>query len=108
MKRTGQNLRNPLWGAAQKDWSVEDSAAAEQQGWNIYAGPSSVKQRDGDPPFQVWRDDTQRILMDDAAAHKLLRELVKSDDPLGIKARNFLRRHSPREYARVFLNFHPS
>ena len=96
---------NPLWIPVQQDWGVADYTAARQQGWNIFAGVPDQTLKGGDPPFQVWRYDAQSILPDDASSHKLLRELVQSNDPVALRARDFLRLHCPEEYANVFLNY---
>lgn len=103
MRRPSDYWQNPLWIPVQKDWSIEDSTAAEQQGWNIYAGAPHQPHSCDDPPFQVWRDDLTRRLDDDAAAHDLLRRLVESKDPLGFKAKSFLKQHSKAEHDRIFL-----
>lgn len=58
---------------------------------------------DDDPPFVVWRDDQSMLLEDDQAAHEVLRQLCDEGDPLGVRAADFLRRHSPKEYAKVFV-----
>jgi len=108
MKRPSDYLQNPMWIPALKDWSLEDSTEAAQQGWNIYAGAPHQPYSFADPPFQVWRDDLTRQLDDDEAPHALLRQLVTINDPLGLKARSFLEQHSKAEHDRIFLKERPS
>jgi len=56
----------------------------------------------------VWRDDLTRQLDDDAAAHALLRRLVSIKDPLGLKAKSFLKQHSKGEHDRIFRKEKPA
>lgn len=93
---------NPSWHQVRDDWSVQDSEEAAKLGWNIFASAPSPLPGDDDPPFVVWRDDQSKLLEDDQAAHEVLRQLCDKGDPLGVRAADFLRRHSPKEYAKVF------
>lgn len=98
------------WVKGIHDWTVEDAAAAAAQGWGIYDTGQVVVRRPGSGdrflgeqrPFELYSSRANRDLVDDDEAVEHVRELVKRGDPLGVKAKAFLLKHSLAEHDEIF------
>ena len=100
MIKSNEPLDHPHWKAVKDDWCHADQEAAKKQGWILCA---SIGLDDKEPPFRLYRDDwAERLLKDDEAAHTKVRKLVAKNDPLGLKAKAFLLKHSKAEHDAVF------
>jgi hypothetical protein len=106
MKRTTNSAK---WAAVLNDWTKADADAAAKQGWGIFdvGSPSRKRKPVGPfdfnyPPFELMSIDETRILKDDAAAFDLVRQLVAEGDPLGLKAKAFLQKHSKVAHDTIF------
>ncbi|MEW5930604.1 MAG: hypothetical protein AB1941_24355 [Gemmatimonadota bacterium] len=75
-------------------WSLEDAAAADAQGWNIFWS-------DGAGHWQLQRDDAAGIFSDDDVAWRFVQGRASTGDPLAARALLFLRYACPEEYAAI-------
>jgi len=80
-------------------WSLEDAAAADAQGWNIFWS-------DGAGHWQLQRDDAAGVFRDDDAAWRYVRVRAAAGDPLSTRALLFLRYACPEEYAVILEALH--
>lgn len=106
MKRKTNSAK---WAAVLNDWTKADADAASKLGWGIFDVGSPSKK--GKPasrfdysyaPFELMSIDETRILEDDAAAFDLVCQLVAEGDPLGLKAKAFLQKHSKVAHDNIF------
>lgn len=100
---------NPKWVRVIHDWGEDDAAAAAAQGWGIYDTGQVVRRPGGGDrflseqrPFELYSAKANRDLVDDDEAVEHVRELVKRGDPLGLKAKAFLLKHSLAEHDEIF------
>lgn len=101
---------------AAPDWSREDARASIAQGWSIFSVPERDREdRErvvggrpyGHRPFELQAvldppDDADPAFDDDAEAWSFVRRQALAGDALAVRAREFLRVHSPVEFERVF------
>ena len=89
------------------DWTPEDDAASEKQGWAIFDTTSGH----GHPPWELHRiddpeDGSEPLFEGDRQAHEFVLEQSMRGDRLAYKALEFLREHSPKEYDTVTKKRH--
>lgn len=101
---------------AAPDWSREDARASIAQGWSIFSVPERDREDQervvggqpyGHRPFELQAvldppDDAEPVFGDDAEAWSFVRRQALAGDALAVRAREFLRVHSPVEFERVF------
>lgn len=76
----------------------EEINANHTEGWDIFEAEGSIQNENGDRPFQLQRLDEADILVDDMAAWTLV---WNGTEDRHRKVIEFLKQHSPAEYAAI-------
>jgi|JI10StandDraft_1071094.scaffolds.fasta_scaffold519749_3 hypothetical protein len=88
------------------NWSHEDAANAQAEGWDIFEASGSMANEHGDRPFQLQSIDEMDALADDMAAWLLVRARAQAGDGRHQRALEFLKTRSPAEYSDI-INYVP-
>ena len=71
------------------------------EGWDVFLAEGSMLNENGDRPYQLQRLDEEAILMDDAAAWRLVWKRAAEGSQSHQKALDFLMDHSMPEYEAI-------
>lgn len=88
------------------NWTHDDAAKAQAEGWDIFEASGSIQNKDGDRPFQLQSIDEMDVLADDMEAWLLVRGRAMAGNGLHQRALAFLNAQSPGEYADL-INYVP-
>lgn len=108
MPRPANRAKPNPWKAVAGDWSVEDDQQSKLQGWGIYFVGFELKEDrlkgKGNEwcPFELYSSDPDRSNIEDDLAVAYIRQRAKAKDPLALKAKAFLRKHSQPEHDKIF------
>ena len=109
MKNPTKRAKPDPWKAVAGDWSVEDNQLSQLQGWGIYFVGFELKEdrlkiggEEAWRPFELYSSDPKRTYTEDDLAVEYVRKRAKANDPLALKAKAFLLKHSKLEHDKIF------
>ena len=89
-----------------KGWTYEQDVASAMQGWAIFQTTGAGHELWEIQSIDCPDDDDAVFLENDQAAHEFVRRQAETGDSLALAALEFLKEHSPKEFATITQGLH--